>query len=144
MLCRRLLGSNRISTSAWRVLSNPLDDYPLAFCDYFSVEKEDLVAATQSRPGDDFDIYYVTHNPEHRWYWLSQQTAEELAIFKTFDSHPGNEPACGYMCSFYTSRLIFILVIPHAALSRPDGSGAFTRESVEVRCLLVNTISTEG
>jgi hypothetical protein len=87
-------------TSLWRVFSPPPQDWPLALCDYASVE-----------PGDGLEsrIYYVDkipadlyadmppgtpstsgleyhYNPAHQWWYFPGMTSEEVLLFKFDDS----------------------------------------------------------
>jgi hypothetical protein len=45
-----------------------LEDRPLALCDSRSVDPEDLVPADRVAPGRFGEVYYLTHNPNHKWY----------------------------------------------------------------------------
>lgn len=45
-----------------------LEDRPLALCDSRTVEPKDLVAADRIIPDRVGEVYYLTHNPMHRWY----------------------------------------------------------------------------
>lgn len=72
--------------SVWRPLSRPIEDSPLAFCDPRTLSEEDLVAADRVAPEYAGEIYYVMSNPKQRWYWLSHQKPEEVAVFLSFDS----------------------------------------------------------
>jgi len=60
---------------------------PLAFCDKRSVDYEDLVAADRVIPEYAGEIYYLKYNPDHRWYWLSKQTPDEVFMFTSYDSY---------------------------------------------------------
>lgn len=54
--------------STWRTLVPALEDRPLALCDCRSVDPNDLVAADRIIPDRVGEVYYLTHNPKHRWY----------------------------------------------------------------------------
>jgi hypothetical protein len=54
--------------STWRTLVPTLEDRPLALCDSRSVEPKDLVAADRIIPDRVGEVYYLTHNPKHKWY----------------------------------------------------------------------------
>ena len=45
-----------------------LEDRPLALCDSRSVDPKDLMAADRIIPDRVGEVYYLTHNPKHRWY----------------------------------------------------------------------------
>ncbi len=72
---------------AWRPLRGPVVDWPLAVCDSTSVDKEsDLVETDNVWSYGVSETYNVTHNPKHRFYFLSQQTIEDVILFKGFDN----------------------------------------------------------
>lgn len=72
--------------SVWRVLRGPNNDWPLGLCDYDSVSPEDSIA-------NDFlcstfvgENKLLHANPNHRWYYLSDQKVDELVVFRNIDS----------------------------------------------------------
>jgi hypothetical protein len=72
--------------SVWRPLFRVVETAPLAFCDKQTVDYEDLIAADRVIPEYAGEIYYLKHNQNHRWYWLSEQTPEEVFMFTSYDS----------------------------------------------------------
>lgn len=79
--------------SAWRPLKHVVREAPLAFCDFTSVDPVDLIAT--DRPSREYvgEVYYMKYNSAQRWYWLSQQTPDELSLFMSYDSDPGEGEA---------------------------------------------------
>ena len=79
-----------MSASVWRPLFGPIKDWPLAMLDYRSVDKaSDFIAADVIYPhyvGESFNVF---HNSRHKWFYLADQMADEVLIFKSFDSMPG-------------------------------------------------------
>lgn len=68
-------------------------------------------------------IYVVKHNPQHRWYYLSDQTPDEVTLIKCYDSEVDK------------ARLT-----PHSAFFDASSSPeAPQRESIEVRVLVFDT-----
>jgi hypothetical protein len=61
----------------------------------------------------------VRPNEHHRWYYKYQQRADEVLIFKGFDSH-GKARAC-----------------PHSAFIDELHAEDELRESIEIRALLI-------
>lgn len=61
---------------------------PLAFLDPRTVATTEVVDTDQVGPHYSGEISYLKHSKDHRWYWLSNQTTDEVAIFVCFDSHP--------------------------------------------------------
>jgi hypothetical protein len=79
-------GQRMAAINVWRPIAEPLRDCPLAICDASSVEKRDLLAADLLYPDRTGQIYYVTFNPAHRWYYASDMRTDEVWIFKNYDS----------------------------------------------------------
>jgi len=62
----------------------------------------------------------VKHSTAHKWYYLSDQTPEEVILIKCFDSNEG------------VARLT-----PHTAFAdKTSPEDAPERQSIEVRCLV--------
>ena len=57
--------------NTWRSLLPVLEDRPLALCDGRSVVPEDLVAADRIVPDSVGEVYYLTYNPNHKWYGIT-------------------------------------------------------------------------
>ena len=72
--------------SVWRPLYRSIQDCPLAFCDAQTINEDDLLATDRVAPDLVFELYSVKYNPRQKWYWLSGQTPEEVAMFVQFDS----------------------------------------------------------
>ncbi len=77
--------------NAWRVITPPPQDTPLAVCDIRGVsvgESEEITAVLEQVEGEPFTFTMAGyhHQPEHQWYYFSQMTPEEVLIFKTFDT----------------------------------------------------------
>lgn len=123
-----------IYSSFWRVFSPPPQDYPLALCDGHSVGDEEGVPNTlfvvdqiPSReemlkpvPDEDQKIAAAIfhHNPDHRWWYFSNMTRDEVLL----------------IC-FHDSRRVRPWRVPHTAFhdtSRPDAN---PRSSIEFRSI---------
>lgn len=65
-------------------------DYPLAFVDPSTVDRADLMALDQINNTYLGEVFLLCHRDRHRWYWLSDQTAEELMLFSSFDTKSGS------------------------------------------------------
>lgn len=72
--------------SIWRPLFRNVTQSPLAFCDARTLNESDLVPADRVSPEYAGEIYYVRPSITQRWYWLSEMTPEEVAVFVSFDS----------------------------------------------------------
>jgi hypothetical protein len=62
---------------------------PLAILDPKSVDPHDILETDQVGPQYAGETSYVRFNPDQRWYWLRNQTCDEVTIFTCFDSHAG-------------------------------------------------------
>lgn len=74
--------------SFWRPLYHTVTNAPLAFCDYSTVSDTDLISADRVSATYVGEIYYLRHNPSHRWFWLSSQSPDEASLFVSWDSKP--------------------------------------------------------
>jgi hypothetical protein len=109
--------------NAWRVLSDPPQDVPLALCAYPSIQQGDLVdcEAIFDPPGGapewSFGNYLVAHNPAHRWHYFSDMHVGEVLLFKTSESDPARAQ-----------------LMPHGAFDNPlAGPNTPPRASLEMR-----------
>jgi hypothetical protein len=102
----------------WRPIRGPVHDAPLAVCDAKSVAPHELVPTDlvyRDRVGE---TYSVSYNPRHRWYYLSEMTADEALLLKCYDSRTDGRARFAPHTSFTD---------PTAPLDAPP------RESIELR-----------
>ncbi|MCU1785188.1 hypothetical protein NTD80_20805 [Pseudomonas sp. 13B_2.1_Bac1] len=82
--------SRHVMMQAWRVLTPPPQDMPLAICDGRSVYKEDMVPLEFLGPeGSRNELVHsrgCLFSPRHEWYYFPNMTPDEVMIFKGFDS----------------------------------------------------------
>ncbi|GJE93276.1 hypothetical protein PsYK624_094350 [Phanerochaete sordida] len=119
---RLLKGRVRI-INVWRPIGNPVAHEPLALEDWRAVDKErDLVPLRFLSPDDRKlgEIYSVRYNPNHKWYYLSNQTPDEVALIKCYDSEESG--------ARFTPHTGFV--------DKSSPAEAPHRESIEVRCLV--------
>jgi hypothetical protein len=108
--------------NVWRPIK-PITRDPLAVCDSFSVEDEDLIPTPMEVPGRrGWDVYYVKYKPEQRWYYLSRMELDDVLLFKCFDSTP--------------NRQTIARRVPHSSFVDPKTQDDASRESIELRCLV--------
>lgn len=72
--------------NVWRPIRGPLQDSPLALSDARSLDAADLVPSDlvyRDRRGETCAIRF---NPNHRWFYVPEMTADEAWVFKCFDS----------------------------------------------------------
>jgi hypothetical protein len=94
--------SRLLIIQAWRALSPPPQDIPLALCDCSTVKKSDVVTVTQSiknEPGNQVKSCLLHFNPEQRWYYFPELTSDELLLFKGYDSDRYNDVFAAH-CAF--------------------------------------------
>jgi hypothetical protein len=109
--------------NVWRCLTPAPQDVPLGLCDSRSVAPGDLIAADAvfdqpDKPEWSFEGLVIGHNPAHRWLWFPDMNPQELLVFKTNDSDPG-EPHC----------------VPHSAFDADVPPGTPPRASIEMRAV---------
>lgn len=114
-------GARIVQVNVWRPITGPVRRSPLALADARSIPPADLVATEQVFPDRVGEIYLLTHNPGHRWYWAPEMTPDEVFLIKGWDS-------------LDDGRARFT---PHAAFPLPDQDGAPARESIEIRTIVV-------
>jgi hypothetical protein len=83
------------------------------------VAPQDLVARPYKFFDETRETLTVRPNEQHRWYFKNQQRADEVLIFKGFDTH-GEARAS-----------------PHSAFIDEEYAEDELRESIEIRALLI-------
>jgi hypothetical protein len=122
--------SRAVSTSTWRVFTPPPQDWPLAVCDFRSVDLADGLSNTlyfvDELPEDPFgsvdglrvitrgsEFYY---NPAHEWWYFAEMTRDEVLFFKFHDSDHNRAWR-----------------VPHSAFLDTTARATVPRHSIEVR-----------
>ncbi|XP_006457246.1 hypothetical protein AGABI2DRAFT_229573, partial [Agaricus bisporus var. bisporus H97] len=107
----------------WRPIGNPAIDWPLALCDYRSVDPENDVFPVETV----FSTYVgetmaVKFNPKHQWKYQRGMTPDETVLIKCFDSLQDGSVA---------------VFTPHTGFQDPTTPpDAPLRESIELRALV--------
>jgi len=104
----------------WRPIKGPVLDSPLAVCDAQSFTERDLIANDRVYPNLRGETSRVEFRPEHRWYYLAEQQADEVILIRVHDSATDGR-----------ARLSF-----HTSFDNPLAPDAPSRESIEVRTLV--------
>ncbi|EWG50067.1 hypothetical protein FVEG_09398 [Fusarium verticillioides 7600] len=94
--------------TTWRPLK-PVKRDPMAFVDYWTADEEDGVSFWRNPPGVhgtfESDVLLTRANPKHKWYWISDQTPDEVLLMKIMDTESekdGSDIAGGvHYCSFH-------------------------------------------
>ncbi len=107
--------------NVWRSIRGTVWNSPLACCDARTLAPQDLVASERRAHDRIGELELVSWNPDHRWYYFPEMTADEALLIKTFDS-AGDGRA---------TRTI------HSAFDNPQAPPeAPPRESIESRLLV--------
>jgi hypothetical protein len=107
--------------NVWRPIRGPLFDAPLAVCDAGSVADGDLVPQDLIYRDRTGEIYGLTFNPSHRWYYAPAMREDEALLLKCFDSN--RDGVARFM--------------PHTSFTDPDAPpDMLPRESIELRTLV--------
>ncbi|KAH7923328.1 hypothetical protein BV22DRAFT_1015711 [Leucogyrophana mollusca] len=107
----------------WRPISHAALDWPLALCDFRSVDvKNDLMPVALVYPDREGETYGVKYNAGHQWKYLRGMEPDELVLIKCFDSVQDGSVA---------------VLTPHTGFQDPTTpEGAPLRESIELRALV--------
>jgi len=124
--------SRFIASSLWRAFSEPPQDWPVALCDARSVATNEGVPNTMhivdeipdeqtmlaEMPSEQMPIAAAIfhHRPNHRWWYFSNMTREEVVLLKFHDSDRSKA-----------------LRVPHTAFHDTTFPNAKPRHSIEVR-----------
>ena len=69
----------------WRPISHTAWDWPLALCDYSSIDyKRDLIPTTLKYPDRDGETYSVAFNESHRWKYVRGMTPDDIVLIKWY------------------------------------------------------------
>ncbi|KAM6503576.1 hypothetical protein JOM56_000519 [Amanita muscaria] len=107
----------------WRPIDVPALEWPLALCDFRSVDpKTDVFPVALVYPDREGETFSVQHNPTHKWKYARGMTPDELVLIKCFDSIQDGSVA---------------IFTPHTAFKDPTTpEGAPRRQSIELRALV--------
>lgn len=108
--------------NVWKPIETVQRD-PLAVGDVTSFQEQDYRLCINKLPdGSDHGNYLIAPEmtePRHRWYYVHQQTKEELLVFREYDS---DRSTPGWRC-------------PHTAVRLPGSEHLPARQSIESRCV---------
>jgi hypothetical protein len=114
----RRLARRFVESNIWKPIRGPVQTRPLAICEARSIAPADLA------PTDRYlkhEVYMMTHNPTHRWFYFPRMLASETLLIKGYDS-------------MEDGRARFTA---HGSFIDPRTPGdAPPRESIEARALL--------
>jgi hypothetical protein len=71
----------------WHPIHHPAWDWPLALCDYRSIDPQnDLVPTTLVYPDREGETMSVKYNPNHKWKYLKGMHPDEFVLIKWYIS----------------------------------------------------------
>ena len=124
----------------WRPLLGPVRNYPLALCDYSSVNPATDLVRTRLRFPPWLKVrenYSVTYSPRHRWYYWSALSPDEFLAFKCYDSASRTLAQADGEPDRPALRDVAGLC-PHTAVMDPVGpNDGWLRTSLELRALVL-------
>lgn len=82
----RRLKNRYVFVNLWRPVAYAVEDSPLGVCAASSIKPDDLVTLALRYRERDGEIYFVRHNPDHEWFYLSKMETDEALLLKCFDS----------------------------------------------------------
>ncbi|KAI1359611.1 putative CmcJ-like methyltransferase [Xylaria arbuscula] len=100
--------------NVWKPLVGPNNDWPLALCDYSSIQPTDITRADVLHADRITENQLLYPSQQHRWYYVESQQPNDLIVFRNTDNT--GKRAVGF----------------HAAIPNPTSTGPL-RSSVEVR-----------
>jgi len=104
----------------WRPISTPIQDCPLAMCDFRTVDPRNLVPADIIFPHYQDEAYEVLYNPDQRWFYKQGMEWDDVLLFKLGDNSTDEAPLC-----------------PHSAFMDPSvPKDTPSRVSIEVRSII--------
>lgn len=105
--------------NVWKPIRGPVRNAPLAVCAAGSIQPGDLVATDLNYRDRSGEVYSLSFNPQHRWFYYPDMQADEAMLLKCYDSDP--------------ARARFTA---HSAFDDPAAPADVPpRESIEVRTL---------
>ncbi len=108
--------------NVWRPIRGPVQDKPLAVCDAQSMTLREFVPTDLKYPDRTGEVYMITFNPNHRWFYFSEMQRDEALFLKCYDSREDGRAR-------FTAHSAF-----DNPASPPD---ALPRESIEARTLVL-------
>ncbi|CAN9409405.1 unnamed protein product [Alternaria alternata] len=73
--------------AVWRPLKGPNNDWPLALCDWTTIDQENDIRLNDGLRKDRIDENSLLHfNQSHKWYYIKNQMPSDLIVFRQADS----------------------------------------------------------
>ncbi|KAH8647981.1 hypothetical protein BX600DRAFT_443316 [Xylariales sp. PMI_506] len=72
----------------WRPLCTIVEEWPLVYCDINTVQQSDCIARDFVKSEYTAEGYVVRYNPNHKYYYLSEQRFNEVILLKMAETNP--------------------------------------------------------
>jgi hypothetical protein len=72
--------------SAWKPLSDVVTHWPIAVCDASTVSPKECFEVDTVFPHYASELYHIGNSASHEWYYLSNQTKDEILLMQVYDS----------------------------------------------------------
>jgi len=128
--------------NVWRPILNTVYDYPLAVCDARTL---DVVNDLESSillyppPTPNGNVYSVKHNANHKWWYWSEMTPDDVLFLKCYDSASRDltRVKAGAADVLESELRDVAGMTPHSAFLDEEGAKkGIKRNSIEVRALV--------
>lgn len=70
----------------WRPIRGDVLRDPLGICDGRSIPRKGFVLLERRYKYRTGEVYQISHDPSHEWFWFPRMTRNEALVFKVFDS----------------------------------------------------------
>ena len=113
----RRLGKRWAIIQVWRPIRRKVLVDPLALCDGRTIPQKGFILVQRRYKDRTGEVYHISHNPEHIWFYFPEMERSEALVFKVFDTDAS------------TTRFT-----AHTAFDDPNTpADAWPRESIETR-----------
>jgi len=119
---------------------NTVYDYPLALCDFSSLDVNDMIPTELNSPPPIpvVEIYTVKYNSKQMWWYWSEMTPDDIFIIMNYDSASRAMKSVSEGVDIDESELLDVAGVgPHSAFKNEQGiKQGISRNSIEVRAVL--------
>ncbi|HEX6769617.1 MAG TPA: CmcJ/NvfI family oxidoreductase [Candidatus Binatia bacterium] len=95
-----LLSRRFAVVQTWRPINQPVRNEHLAIADAQSIGTSELIPSARIYPNRRGEVYHMTHNPAHRWYYFPNMQRNEAMVFKCYDSLKDGRARWTAHCAF--------------------------------------------
>ncbi|KAI0433133.1 hypothetical protein F5Y09DRAFT_299734 [Xylaria sp. FL1042] len=116
--------------NVWRPIFRPVNDHPMTVAEFRSLRTVDLVPVRQVSPDYVGETYVIKHRDGQRFRYWSDMTPDDVLLIQCFDSREQSleDGACDGLRHAQCA---------HGSFRLAEEDEPCTRESIEVRCLIV-------